>query len=68
VTDFQREEQKRAYVRVVEHLTAALAHLMAACSENHKFALGLDLPPQKPITDAIHQCAHVYKQPGETPA
>lgn len=65
MTDFQRLERNRAYVRAVEHLTAALAHLKAACHENEKFHLGVELPSEKPLLDAINNCAHIYKQPGE---
>lgn len=68
MTDFQRQERARAFARTMEHLNQALAHLQAAAEESRKFDLGVEVPPQKPITDAMNQCAHVYKQPGETHA
>lgn len=68
MTDFQRDEQKRAYVRTMTHLRNMLSLLKAAQYENLTFHLGIELPPEKSVLDAINHCAHVYKQPGETHA
>jgi len=67
MNEFQVLERNRAFARAMEHLRAAHAHLVQAAGENHRFDLGLDLP-EKAILDAMHRCAHVYKQTPETPA
>lgn len=68
MTDFQRDEKNRAYARAMTHLNHMLALHRAAQYENNQFNLGIELPPEKAILEAINHCAHVYKQPGETPA
>ena len=62
---FQQDERARAVARVIEHLHTAHFLLRAAEHENSLFRLGLQLPPEKLILDAINHCAHVYKQPPE---
>jgi hypothetical protein len=67
MNEFQVIERSRAYARAMEHLNAAHAHIIQANGESARFDLGLDLP-EKEIREAMHRCAHVYKQPPESPA
>jgi len=68
MNNFQLIERSRAVDRVIEHLHLAHAHLHAAQHQNIAFNLGLDLPPEKPIVDAIAHCTRVDKQPPEPTA
>lgn len=68
MTDFQREEKRRAYARAMELLSQMLSLHRALQYENSMFHLGIELPPEKEITAAMTKCAHIYKQPGETPS
>ena len=61
MNNFKFIERSRAYVRAIEHLRHAHGHLRAAMHLNIAFALGLDLPSEKPIVDAIDHCAFIQK-------
>ena len=69
MSDFQVIERNRAFARTLEHLRAAHGHLRAAEGENMSWELNLTALAeiQKQLLHAIHCCAHVYKQPPETP-
>ena len=65
MNNFKIIERGRAYDRAAWHLRFAQDHLRMAQHENITFDLGLDLPPEKPIVDAIANCTRVEKQPTE---
>ena len=69
MNDFQVMERNRAFARTMEHLKAAHGHLRAAETENVSFALNLTALAEieRQVLHAIHCCAHVYKNPPETP-
>ena len=70
MNDFQVIERNRALARTIEHLKAALGHVRAAQTDNLSFELHLgDLAQiDRSLMHEIHCCAHIYKQPPETPA
>jgi hypothetical protein len=70
MNEFQIAERARAFARTMEHLRAALGHIRAAQAENVSFSLNLGELAQidRSLMHEIHCCAHVYKQPPETPA
>ena len=63
-------ERKDALARVLHDLHTMLAHLRDAHYHNHVFALGLDLPSEKPLVEQIGACVQTYQQPPQpvTPA
>ena len=70
MNEFRILERNRAFARAMEHLRAALGHIRAAQTENASFGLNLGELAQidRNLMHEIHCCAHVYKQPPETPA
>lgn len=70
MNEFQIAERNRAFARTMEHLKAALGHIRAAQAENVSFDLNLGELSHidKTVMHAIHCCAHIYKNPPETPA
>ena len=70
MNDFAIMERNRAFARTMDHLRAALAHVRAAQGENVSWGLNLGelAKIDKDLMHEIHCCAHVYKQPPETPA
>ena len=70
MNDFAIMERNRAFARAIEHLKAAVGHVRFAENENTQWSLGLAELAEldKKLMHAIHCCAHVYKQPPETPA
>lgn len=58
------DERRRALARIAHNLEAAHDHLMLARSIDTQFALGLDLPSERPLVDAI--AAAAVKLRGET--
>lgn len=70
MTDFQILERRRAFARTMKYLEDALHQLRAAEHENTAFALNLDALADidRQLLHAIHCCAHIYKQPPDTPA
>ncbi len=57
------EERKTALARVLHDLHKALELVQDAHYINHINALGLELPSQKPITEAITSVVQTYQQP-----
>jgi hypothetical protein len=70
MNDFATLERNRAFARVIEHLRAAHGHVRAAEIENVNFGLNLGelAAIDRTLLHEIHCCAHVYKQPPETPS
>jgi len=70
MNDFAIMERNRAFARAMEYLTAALTNVRHAQAVNVSFDLNLGELAQidKTLMHEIHCCAHVYKQPPETPA
>jgi hypothetical protein len=52
----------------MDHLKSMLAQLKACEYENNAFHLGVALPSERTITDAMNHCAQVYQQPPESVA
>jgi hypothetical protein len=55
-------ERANALIRIAEHLRAALGHLRAAAHEARAFGIAIErLPPERPLFDAIEDCARLYQ-------
>lgn len=61
--EFALEERRTALARVLHQLHKALELVQAAQYTNHTHALGLDLPLERPITEAIHHVVQTYQKP-----
>jgi hypothetical protein len=70
MNDFQRHERNRAFGRTIDRLRAAHSLVRAAQHENAAFDLNITALSEieRDLMHAIHCCAHVYKQPPETPS
>jgi len=60
---FAAQERKTALAKVLHELHQALESLRIAHHTNHINALSLDLPSEKPLTEAIHSVVQTYQQP-----
>jgi hypothetical protein len=55
-------ERANALIRITEHLRAACSHLRAAAQEARAFGITIErLPPERPLFDAIEDCARLYQ-------
>lgn len=55
-------ERLAGYARIAQELHAALAAVQRASAINATFALGLELPPERPLVDAINACAKALER------
>lgn len=55
-------ERQGALASVTSELYHMLGHLRRAHHDNHIYALGLELPSEKPIVELIGQCATLHKK------
>ncbi len=61
-----RKECESGLANTVGHLHQMLGHLRAAKHYNQQHGLQLDLPSEKPIADALSQCARIHQLDKET--
>lgn len=61
-------EQREALAKVAQHYVQMLQHLRAVQHLNAVYALGLDLPTERPLIDAINQAANLVNPPRNFPS